>query len=73
MIRKHSSQGFYTNIKRKLHQKIFLSIPYTNQTFSSPKIILQTGAPSWRNVYQVVSQLNPWIGSFFQHQILSDV
>ena len=31
------------------------------------RIILQAGAPSWRNVYQVVSQLNPWIGSFFEY------
>ena len=50
MIRKRWSQSFYTNIKRKLHQKLFLSIRYTNQTFSFtklfPKPVPQVGETS---------------------------
>ena len=37
-LKKNWSQSFYTNIKRKFHQKLFLSIPYTNKTFSFTKL-----------------------------------
>ena len=65
MIKKELITKFLNKYKTKISSITFFINSIYQQNIFLYKIILQAGAPSWRNVYQVVSQLNPWIGSFF--------
>ena len=64
MIKKELITKFLNKYKTKISSITFFINSIYQQNIFLYNIILQAGAPSWRNVYQVVSQLNPWIGSF---------
>ena len=72
MIKKELITKFLHKYKTKISSKTFFINSICQPNIFLYKIILQAGAPSWRNVYQVVSQLNPWIGSFSFEYILID-
>ena len=69
MIKKELITKFLNKYKTKISSITFFINSIYQQNIFLYKIILQAGAPSWRNVYQVVSQLNPWIGSFSTYYI----
>ena len=65
MNKKELITKFLNRYKTKISSITFFINSIYQQNIFLYKIILQAGAPSWRNGYQVVSQLNPWIGNFF--------